>query len=571
MANPVRRRAAAGLVALLAAGLFTASGGSPAAAAPVRYEAENATITNGVVESEHVGFTGTGYVNTANAVDAAIEFDVRPASAGSKTLVIRYANGTTANRPGRITINGAVHSTPSFPPTGAWTTYRTQSITATLSTGSNLVKLTATTAGGLGNIDSLTDDDGTGGMVPVPDPMVDPVQSGLGLTLTTFSTFPQTNPVPTPTDPRLMRRARINFLGQIPGSSRLYVPDLNGRMYTLPATGGTPTMYLDVRARVGSNFFSGRGMGSGSGFIAFHPDFATNGKFYTTHTEAFGALTGITPDWTQPSAVIHSVISEWTATNPAATTFSGSRRTLMRIGFASYLHAVQQIDFNPIATPGSPDYGKLYLAVGDGGIGFRNTDPQRMSIPHGKILRIDPSGTNGINGQYGIPSDNPFVGRPGARGEIFALGMRDPHRFSWDPPTGRMFVGHIGEHAIEGIYDVRAGDNLGWSDREGAFVFDRQNRCTLFSLPAGDSGYTYPVSGYDHPVGSRCDGDAGRAVAGGFVYRADLRPCAASTASATWSRAGSSTPTSPRWCAAAAARPGCTGCASSIRRAARRR
>jgi len=521
MTNPIRRTAGAGLAILLVAGLLTA-GGAPASAAPVRYEAENANIINGVVESNHVGFTGTGFVNSANALDAAIEFDVRPASAGSKRLVIRYTNGTTANRPARITINGTTHSTPSFPPTGAWTTWMTQTITATLTTGSNLVRLTATTAGGLGNIDSLTDDDGTGGMVPVPDPMVDPAQSNLGLTLTQFAQFPRTNPVPTPTDQRLMRHARINFLGQVPGSSRLYVPDLNGRMYTLPATGGTPTLYLDVRARVGSNFFSGRGMGSGSGFITYHPDFATNGKFYTTHSEAFGALTGTTPDWTQPSAVVHSVVTEWTATNPAATTFSGTRRTLMRIGFASYLHAIQQIDFNPTAAPGSADYGKLYLAVGDGGIGFRNTDPQRRAIPHGKILRIDPqpSGTR----PYSIPPDNPFVGQSGL-GEIWAVGMRDPHRFSWDTGgTHRMLVGHIGEHAIEGIYDTRAGDNLGWSEREGAFVYDRDNRCTLFSLPANDSGFTYPVAGYDHPVGTRCGGDAGRAIAGGFVYRGSALP-----------------------------------------------
>jgi hypothetical protein len=359
---------------------------------------------------------------------------------------------------------------------------------------------------------------------PVRDPMPDPVQSGLGLTLTQFAQFPRTNPVPPPTDGRLRRHARINFLGQVPGGTRLYVPDLNGPIYTLPATGGTPTMYLDVRARVGGNFFSGRGMGSGSGFVAFHPDFATNGRLYTTHTEAFGALSSQRPNWTQPNAVVHSVITEWTATDPAAATFSGSRRTLMRIGFASYLHAVQQIDFHPTAAPGSPDHGLLYIAVGDGGIGFRNTDPQRMSIPHGKILRIDPRGTNGINGQYGIPPSNPFVGRPGARGEIYAVGMRDPHRFSWDATTGRMFLGHIGEHAIEGIYDVRAGDNFGWSEREGAFEYRRNGRCTLYELPADDArfGYDYPVSGYDHPVASRCGGDLGRAVVGGFVYRGSL-------------------------------------------------
>ena len=105
--------------------------------------------------------------------------------------------------------------------------------------------------------------------------------------------------------------------------------------------------------------------------------------------------------------------------------------------------------------------------------------------------------------------------------------MRDPHRFSWDTGgTNRMFLGHIGEHDIEGIYDIRAGDNLGWSDREGAFVFDRDE--PLHAVPAAgqrlEFGYNYPVAGYDHPAGSRCDGDVGRAVAGGFVYRGNALP-----------------------------------------------
>jgi hypothetical protein len=170
--------------------------------------------------------------------------------------------------------------------------------------------------------------------------------------------------------------------------------------------------------------------------------------------------------------------------------------------------------------------------VGDGGQGVENDDPQDTTIPHGKLLRIDPRGTNGANGRYGIPPTNPFVGRPGVLGEIYALGMRDPHRFSWDPGAGnRMFLGHIGEHAIEAIYEVQAGDNFGWSEREGAFVFDKQatDPCDrLLPLPADDAryGYTYPVAAYDHdpPPGWDCTSDVGRAVAGGFVYRGRALP-----------------------------------------------
>lgn len=208
------------------------------------------------------------------------------------------------------------------------------------------------------------------------------------------------------------------------------------------------------------------------------------------------------------------------------------RREVLRIGFATQVHGIQQIDFNPTARPGDEDYGLLYVAVGDGGRGTTTDDPQNLAMPHGKLLRIDPLGSNSENGEYGIPPTNPFVGKPGALGEIYALGMRDPHRFSWDPSAGnRMFLGHIGEHAIEAIYEVRAGDNFGWSEREGAFVWDStsSNPCDrIYPLPADDHkyGYTYPVAAYDHdpPPTWDCRSDVGRAVVGGFVYRGKRLP-----------------------------------------------
>jgi glucose/arabinose dehydrogenase len=360
---------------------------------------------------------------------------------------------------------------------------------------------------------------------PVTDPIPqDPVPAHLGLTVAEFASFPKSEPVPAPVDVRLMRQARINYLGELPdGSGRKYVPDLNGTLYLVE--NGTPRPYLDVRAAVGPDFWSGRGLGSGFGFATFHPRFAQNGRFYTVHTEAFGALTTKTPDLTpQPNTIVHGVVTEWTATDPAADTFSGSRREVLRLGFASYIHGIQQIDFNPNAGPRDADYGLLYLAVGDGGIGVSTTIPQDLSLPGGKIWRIDPRGTNSANGKYGIPASNPFVGRPGALGEIYAIGMRDPHRFNWDR-GGReaLYLGHIGEHAIEAIYEVRAGDNLGWSEREGRFRFDRADRCNLYPLPEDDArfGYTYPVAAYDHdpPPGWPCTTDSGHAVSGGFVYR----------------------------------------------------
>jgi glucose/arabinose dehydrogenase len=364
---------------------------------------------------------------------------------------------------------------------------------------------------------------------PIQDPLPDPVQSDLGIVVEEFAQFPKTEPVPPPTDPRLMRHARINYLGEVPdGSGRLYVPDLNGRMYFLEP-GEEPHVYLDIGAIFAPDFFSGRGLGTGSGFIAFHPDFKRNGKFYTVHSENGAGLAKPTTWPSHPNPILHSIVTEWTADDPAADTFSGTRREMLRIGEGGQIHAIQQIDFNPTARRGSRDYGMLYVASGDGGRGASTTQPQEPTNPYGKILRIDPLGTNGTGGQFGIPPDNPFAGDDGVLDEIYAIGMRDPHRFSWDPATRRMYLGHIGEHRIESVYDVRPGDNFGWSEREGPFLFRRGDpQCAVYPLPEDDErfGYTYPVASFDHnpPPGHPLCSDSGHAISGGFVYRGDDVP-----------------------------------------------
>jgi unsaturated rhamnogalacturonyl hydrolase len=181
MTHPIRRTAAAGLVALLAAGLMTAGTGPAAAgttpgadiAASTLYEAENATIFHGTVDSDHPGFTGSGFVNSTNEVGAYVEWTVNAAAAGSQTLTFRYANGTTANRPAAVTVNGSALPTPSFPPTGSWNNWSTQSATVNLPAGDSLVRATSTTAGGLANLDSLTVGDGAPPPPPPPVPGTD--------------------------------------------------------------------------------------------------------------------------------------------------------------------------------------------------------------------------------------------------------------------------------------------------------------------------------------------------------------------------------------------------------------
>lgn len=343
--------------------------------------------------------------------------------------------------------------------------------------------------------------------VPVEDPIPsEPVASGLGLTLEEYVTIPPSSGG-TPA-------ARINYLGQIPdGSGRRYVPDLNGSMYLV--VDGEPVEYLDVAAQFG-DFSSSPNLGTGFGFVAFHPEFATNGRLYTVHTEAGDALTSQQPDLPAPATTsVHGVVTEWTADDPAAGTFSGTRREVLRLGFDTFLHGIQEVNFNPTARPGDEDYGLLYLGVGDGEEVPNFTDgPQNLGVPQGKILRIDPLGSDGAGGGYGVPASNPFVGQAGVLGEIYAYGLRNPHRFSWDPAgDNRMFLGMIGESNVDSIYEVLPGDNFGWNEREGAFLFKKSDPTNVYPLPPDDEqyGYTYPVAGYDH--------DTGRALVGGFVYR----------------------------------------------------
>ncbi|GAA0589574.1 carbohydrate-binding protein [Kribbella sandramycini] len=131
--------------------------GGPSEPGPVVYEAEDAAITAGVVESNHTGFTGRGFVNYNNAVGSAVEWTVTAAKAGPATVELRYANGTTANRAMNVSVNGTVVSPAlAFAGTGAWTNWQTKTITVNLVAGSNKIKAVATTANGGPNVDKVT-------------------------------------------------------------------------------------------------------------------------------------------------------------------------------------------------------------------------------------------------------------------------------------------------------------------------------------------------------------------------------------------------------------------------------
>ncbi|MFS0853940.1 PQQ-dependent sugar dehydrogenase [Microbacterium sp. 179-I 3D4 NHS] len=359
---------------------------------------------------------------------------------------------------------------------------------------------------------------------PLLNPLPDPALATLGIEVTELAQLPASQTTPATQDPRLVRHNRITHLDEVPdGSGRLMVPDNNAILYLVDKETGAHVPYLNVRDEFVDNFHNSAGLGTGLGAAEFHPDFADNGLFYTVHTEGGTALTQDTPDFpAYGNTQFHSVITEWKASDPSAETFAGSHREVMRIPFGGRVHTVQQIAFNPTAEPGSADDGILYILVGDGGNGVGNGNPQDLATPQGKILRIDPTGDDSENGAYGVPDDNPFVDEEGALSEIYAVGMRDPHRISWDPEGDHtMYLAHIGEWQVESIYAVEAGDNFGWSVREGSFLADNRQ---IFPLPEDDAenGFTYPVAAYDHNRDPGQTGDAGVAVNGGFVYRGEI-------------------------------------------------
>jgi glucose/arabinose dehydrogenase len=138
----------------------------------------------------------------------------------------------------------------------------------------------------------------------------------------------------------------------------------------------------------------------------------------------------------------------------------------------------------------------------------------------GKMIRIDPNGNNSANGKYGIPSSNPFVNTSGALPEIYAYGLRNPYKFSFDPGTGNLIEGDVGQNQVEEVNKIVSGGNYGWVIKEGTFLFNRTgpNAGTVnpVNSPGSPAGLIDPILEYDHNSGS--------AVVGGFVYHGSLLP-----------------------------------------------
>ena len=322
--------------------------------------------------------------------------------------------------------------------------------------------------------------------------------------------------------------ARMMLLVDEPGTGRLFVNDMRGIVYTVSYDGGTVTPYLDLTDPDWALDIEASRRERGFQSFALHPQFGAPG------TPGFGKLYTYTDTSnTAPPADFaagggddaqDTILLEWTVADPAAAAHGGGPpRELLRVEQPFRNHNGGQLGFNPAAEPGDPDFGLLYIGSADGGSGGDPLDlAQNLGSIFGKILRIDPLGSDSANGQYGIPADNPFAGDgdSGTLGEIYAYGVRNPQRFAWDERNGNLFVADIGQNIVEEISLVPRGGNLGWNVWEGSFRFISRRAVSLVD-PRGEAGPTYPVVEYGQldPLLQRSS-----AATGVVVYRHDAVP-----------------------------------------------
>jgi hypothetical protein len=261
------------------------------------------------------------------------------------------------------------------------------------------------------------------------------------------------------------------------GSKRLFVVEQPGRIKVLQPGASTATVLLDITSKV---LFGGE---QGLLGLAFHPQFKANGRFFVDYTRR--------PDGA-------TVIAEYGISGNDPNVADVRETVLLTVAQPFANHNGGMVEFGLD--------GFLYVGMGDGGSandpGNRAQNPQELL---GKILRMDVDRKDsGIN--YAVPPDNPFAGGGAGKGEIFALGLRNPWRFSFDRDTGLLYAGDVGQDQIEEIDIITRGGNYGWRVLEGT-------RCTnLGPSSCGTGGLIPPIAEYSHQQG-RCS------ITSGYVYR----------------------------------------------------
>jgi glucose/arabinose dehydrogenase len=346
--------------------------------------------------------------------------------------------------------------------------------------------------------------------------LTNPITTGsINIKLNSFATIPAADGTPQALAP----------VGD--GTGRLFVATRNGKIDILTSSGASGGTLLNMGSGgAGLTIYTG-GEGGLLG-IALSPNFNAaagtpgSGTFYTFQTEPF-STSGPAADYGSPEQFPTTstnpnnqiTIREWTmSANPNVA--NTSSRVLLRINHPQNNHQGGDLHFGPD--------GNLYISIGDGGGGndfngsaTSTTDGhnnaigngQDTTIALGKILRIAPNGNNSNNGQYGIPAGNPFASGSGGLKEVYAYGLRNPYRFSFDSSTGKLLEGDVGQTQREEVNNITAGGNYGWPFFEGT----RDNTGSNGSgrtLPSGFSSIA-PIAEYTH-------GD-GIAILGGYVYR----------------------------------------------------
>lgn len=329
-------------------------------------------------------------------------------------------------------------------------------------------------------------------------------------------------------------------------TARVFVVEQNGLLLIIQNGVLLPTPALDISALI-STAFNSSNANDERGFLglAFHPGFnnPVSPGYKTLYT--FNSQLIVTPPtYDAPNGASQgykTAVNEWKISNTDSNVVdAGSRREIISFGKNANNHNGGTIAFGPD--------GYMYLALGDGGnandVGASHIEPggnaQNLTTPLGKMLRfdpLDPALTAGspdpvsANGQYRIPTTNPFQG-PGEVPEIYAYGLRNPYRFAFDRANGELILADVGQNNIEEIDRITPGGNYGWAIKEGDFLFNRTNgpagNAGTIGAPPGNrspgspAGLIDPISGTEGTL--EYDHNDGISVTGGFVYRGAAIP-----------------------------------------------
>lgn len=331
---------------------------------------------------------------------------------------------------------------------------------------------------------------------PTPSPLPTPTATPVASPTKPPSPTPLPSPTPTltpapagfdPAQVNLALETVVNGL-QSPvflthagdGSGRLFIVERAGTVRIFADGALLPALFLDIRDRVGS-----QGLEQGLLGLAFHPNYPANGRFFVYYTGSVG----------------RSVLSRFQVTSDPNLADAASEVVLLTVDQPAQNHNGGMIAFGPD--------GFLYVGLGDGGASNdRFGNGQNLGTMLGALLRLEVD----VGDPYGVPGGNPFFNVPGARPELWAYGLRNPWRFSFDRASGDLYIADVGQNRFEEVHVQPAGspggENYGWPIMEGRHCF-QSNDCSA-------SGLQLPAMEYDHSQGC--------SITGGYVYRGAAFP-----------------------------------------------